>query len=794
MNTDKASILIVEDDSLTRDMVRYILESAGFHILAADDGSTGLEAFDAHPEIDLVVTDILMPQIDGIRLLKKIRQRDSEMPVIIMTGASDVTYAIDALKLGANDYLLKDENIEATILLSVDKALEKKKLLDQNQRLMADLARTNQELKRLTEVQGSYLPTFVIDDSHTITHWNTACKKLTALSARKMIGTKNQWQALYSEKRPLMADLIIDGMPEESVNRYFRGKLQKSLIVEGAYEAEEFFPGLGDGGRWIFSIAAPLRDAEGRILGAMETLQDITLRKQAQEAVQQSEERYRSLLETSPDPIVNYDLEGRVTYLNPAFTRVFGWSLEELLGRKVDFVPETELARTRRAIRETMEQGYCFGYEAPRVTKDREIINVSINAAACRDKEGKTVGLVVNLRDITEKKKAEQALQRLRNYLQSIVDSMPSVLVGVDMEGRVTQWNRGAEKATGVSADKAQGRSLTDVFPRLTGEMAKVRQAIKENQPQKETKVVSEEDGETRFSDITVYPLIFNGVEGAVIRKDDVTERVRIEEMMIQSEKMVSVGGLAAGMAHEINNPLAGIIQSVQVIRNRLFADLPKNENTARECGTTMGVIKDYMENRGISSLMDTVIASGRRAAQIVENMLSFARKDESADLAVSTHSLPDLLDHTVELAETDYDLKKKYDFRQIKIVREYAPDLPPIPCQASKIQQVLLNILNNGSHAMFEKKGEKEPCFILRTIKEKSMARIEIEDNGPGIGESVRRRIFEPFFTTKKPGVGTGLGLSVSYFIITKNHNGTMSVESTPGKGTKLIIRLPFA
>ena len=152
------------------------------------------------------------------------------------------------------------------------------------------------------------------------------------------------------------------------------------------------------------------------------------------------------------------------------------------------------------------------------------------------------------------------------------------------------------------------------------------------------------------------------------------------------------------------------------------------------------------------------------------------------------------LLDNTIELASSDYDLKKKYDFRRIDIVREYDPTMPEVPCERTKIQQVFLNILKNSAQAMAQEKDEgKEPLIALRVQRDGDTALIEIEDNGPGMDDATRKRVFEPFFTTKGIGDDTGLGLSVSYFIITKNHGGTLSVESTPGIGAKFIIRLPL-
>lgn len=382
-------------------------------------------------------------------------------------------------------------------------------------------------------------------------------------------------------------------------------------------------------------------------------------------------------------------------------------------------------------------------------------------------------------------------LNRERNYVQNIINSMPSVVVGVDLKGCITHWNMGAQELTGLKPIEAQGKSLTDIFPLLADGMEKVQTAIQTKTPQSDSRVLHVLDGQTRFSDITVYPLVAKGVEGAVIRMDDVTDRVRIEDMMVQSEKMLSVGGLAAGMAHEINNPLAGILQNVQVLRNRLSGNIPKNIETARDCGIEFEALERYMQKRGLAPMIDAVIESGTRAARIVDNMLSFSRRSDSK---LKWHSLPDLLDKTVELASNDYDLKKKYDFRKIEIHREYEAGLPQISCEGSQLQQVFLNILKNGAQAMagYTPHGN-QPRLILRIRRNLGHIDIEIEDNGPGMDEATRKRAFEPFYTTKRVGVGTGLGLSVSYFIITENHNGSMTVDSKPGKGSRFTITLPI-
>lgn len=154
--------------------------------------------------------------------------------------------------------------------------------------------------------------------------------------------------------------------------------------------------------------------------------------------------------------------------------------------------------------------------------------------------------------------------------------------------------------------------------------------------------------------------------------------------------------------------------------------------------------------------------------------------------------NLVELMEKVLDLASKDYNLKKKYDFRNISIIKEFAANLPLVPCTETEIEQVILNLLSNAAWAMAHEKNADPPQIVMRVKVEKDIARIEIEDNGPGMDEKTRKQIFEPFFTTKPVGEGTGLGLSVSYMIIANNHHGTMEVESDIGKGAKFVIRLP--
>ena len=520
-----------------------------------------------------------------------------------------------------------------------------------------------------------------------------------------------------------------------------------------------------------------------------------------EESVRESESFIKNLANIAPVLIYIYDIKsGQNIYANQSLEKIFGYSPENLRKMEKEFFVKTihphDLNQVDNHHKILSEAGTGQIIEIKYRVQD---INgnwhwlLSRDTPYKKDKQGITTQILGCVLDITTQKENEIQIKKsfdeikdLKKTLSNIINSMPSILIGVDPNNKITHWNSQAESTYGVKANSAYGKTLTEVIPHFKDQLQNISVAIQEKTVKENQRLLTEIGGKFLYVDTTIYPLIANGADGAVILVDDVTERVRMEEMMIQSEKMLSVGGLAAGMAHEINNPLAGMIQTANVLSTRLTDDLPVNHRAAKESGTTMVAIRAFMKNRGVPRMLRRIHEAGTRAAEIVQNMLSFARK--SSDMF--SHNLTKLLDYTVDLAGSDYDLKKKYDFRTIEIVREYEEDLPEVYCEAGKIQQVLLNLLRNGAEAMQDMK----PCFILRLAYEREveMVRIEIEDNGPGMDEITRKRVFEPFFTTKSIDCGTGLGLSVSYFIIVENHGGTLSVESILGQGTRFIVRLP--
>lgn len=367
----------------------------------------------------------------------------------------------------------------------------------------------------------------------------------------------------------------------------------------------------------------------------------------------------------------------------------------------------------------------------------------------------------------------DNTAKRFTYFNKTLIDTLGYTLEDVpDMDA----WNRAAYP------DPAYRKKVSKAWEKAVEVAVTRKKALQSDEVD-----VRCRDGTFRHVDFRLMPM----EDMAVIMINDMTDRKIHQEMMIQTEKMTSLGGLAAGMAHEINNPLGIILQGIQAALNRLSPAIEKNRKEAERLGTSLESVLAYLTDREIMEYLHGIQDAGQRAAKIVANMLQFSRRSESVITPVDVNLL---IDKTVEIASSDYDLKKKYDFKKVRVVRDYDAALGMVPCSETGIEQVVLNLLKNSSQAMtVVTEQDFQPTITIRTRKEEQHAVIAISDNGPGIDPGIQRHIFEPFYTTKGVGMGTGLGLSVSYYIITKTHNGTIDVSSSPGKGAVFTIKLPL-
>lgn len=262
----------------------------------------------------------------------------------------------------------------------------------------------------------------------------------------------------------------------------------------------------------------------------------------------------------------------------------------------------------------------------------------------------------------------EHELRVSKSYFQSVIDSMPSALIWVNEDMDVCQCNHRALELFHLKSTEIEPENVEIFFSGRKDIVNVIDEARKFKSPKILERTNVRDDSVGMF-DITAFPLRGFEVKGVVVRIDDITSRVRMEEIMVETEKMMSVGGLAAGMAHEINNPLGGIMQGAQNLERKFSSKIKANVTAAEEAGCSLEALQEYFETRKIRLIIEGIRDSGRRAARIVSSMLEFSKPGKDV---VTTINIHDLIEDSLELSAKDYDLKRKYDFMHINIVREF--------------------------------------------------------------------------------------------------------------------------
>lgn len=369
---------------------------------------------------------------------------------------------------------------------------------------------------------------------------------------------------------------------------------------------------------------------------------------------------------------------------------------------------------------------------------------------------------------VTSVRDREEELLKLRNYLSSIIDSMPSVLICVDEDAKVVLWNRLAIEITGLAYEDALGKLLEEVYPRLMQSEQTIRECLLNKRANVQKACPRESsDGETAYEDITVYPLVTGGLEGAVIRIDDVSERVQMEKVLLQTEKLSSLGGLAAGMAHDLNNLLTPILG---------YSDM---------------LSLQYGDVDGITAYSKPIYEAGVRSKNLIRQLLAFSRKQnleyKLISLKKAVKGFAMLLRRTIrEDIQIELDLDSGDGF---------------VLADSGQMEQVLMNLCVNAQDAMPEG-GVLRIQTGVAAFDEDDLSRLgaapgvyhslTVRDTGTGMDEATRKHIFEPFYSTKGE-YGNGLGLATVYGIV-KQHNGYISVDSREGEGSSFTIYLKAA
>jgi PAS domain S-box-containing protein len=404
---------------------------------------------------------------------------------------------------------------------------------------------------------------------------------------------------------------------------------------------------------------------------------------------------------------------------------------------------------------------------------------------------GLAVFVALKVLPLRAMREAEEMLRESEEKYRSVVETTDDFIFVVDREGTYLFMNRNYFARRGLEETGYRGCKYSEFHSteETRSFMGKICEVFARGNPMW-YEHGSQADG--RFFLRTLSPIREGSGKIAAVSviSKDITELKRMQKLMIQTEKMMAVEGLAAGAAHEINNPLNIIVQAAQMIERRVSKDLPANREAAAALGLSMEQLGAYLQKRQVPEFVGGIRDAAGRAARIVSNLMQFSTR---SGLGMGPVSLARLVDQTVDLAACDHALETEYHFHDADIIRDYQPGMPDVPVVAAEIEQVILNLLKNAAQAIVANPPGRKPTIWLRLRQENDYAVIEVADNGPGMEEHVKQRVFEPFFTTKGPGVGTGLGLSVSYMIVTMNHKGLMSVESSPGEGACFTVRLPL-
>ncbi|MGB2855795.1 MAG: PAS domain S-box protein, partial [Dehalococcoidia bacterium] len=522
------------------------------------------------------------------------------------------------------------------------------------------------------------------------------------------------------------------------------------------------------------------------VSGIVANIRDITEKKAAEEALQESEAHYRLLAENVTDVICTLDMNLQLTYISPSITHQTGYTVEELTARSLEeiFLPpdSVELIRktlTEETAAENMGQkdpGRSRTIEMELNCKDGSTIWIEAEATFLRDPDGQAVGILAVLRDISERKRAEEALQESEKRYRLITENVTDVIVSTDMNMRPTYMSPSVTYLLGYSVEEAMTRkleeSLTPASRQIAAEsLAKAMAIDQEGQrDHSKSRMVELEfyrkDGSTVWVEVAVSFLrdsddqhieVVSILRDISERKQAEEERKRLEQQLQLAGRLAAVGELAAGIAHELNNPLAAV---------QAFAQLLSD--------------KDDLEET-VKSDVETIYREAQRATRITTNLLRFARRSRPEKRLVS---LNEAVEKSLELHAY------RMNVNNIEVVTELEPDLPMTMADSDQMHQVFVNIITNAEQAMTEAHGRGR--LSVKTQKAGKMIQITFTDSGPGISEGNLKSIFDPFFTSKDVGKGTGLGLSICYGIV-QEHSGYIYAKSKPGEGTTFTVEIPI-
>ena len=678
-----------------------------------------------------------------------------------------------------------------------------------SQRKIIEESLLENEKELLQVLDESQIPTIVINDKHIVTRCNRAFENLTGIAAQEMVGSQNHWMTFYAKKKPILADFIVDNASEEDIIKYYGNTYRKSAIIEGAYEAEGFFPTLGAEGKYMFFTAAPLKDAEGNIVGAVETLQDITERKRAEEQLRKSERRLRTLFNFVPYPTVVFTLNGLVSFINPAFSETFGWTFEELEGKRIPYVPSGLEKETVEKIKQLLKEKKLVREETKRLTKDGRMLDVVITAAIYSESGEEPSGELVMLRDITQEKRmartnesmlrismalpAYPGLEDLLDYISSEIRRSLNVEVaivilldeeknefyflGAAYEDQVTQKRA---KEIRYPADKGiAGRVVKTGEPVIVPDTSQDPDfySLVDKQLGYETRDILEVP--LRIGDRIIGVLGAINKIGGVFDKTDIdlltmiggtvalsVENARVSEELKKAYREVTSLNRAKDrvinhLSHEMKTPVAVLSGSLKLISERLAA-LPEGDwqstvaRARRNLDRIMDIqyeVADIMQDREykayglLSLLLDqcTDELETLIAAEGGEITLIEQVRGCVEEIFGPQKAVPEKVMLVDYVRERLKALKPLYSHRHVEVISRLEPT-PPVFLPAEIVHKVIDGLVKNA----IENTPDEGTIEII-VHKKGEGTELVVRDCGIGIVEEAQDRIFEGFFATQE-------------------------------------------
>src|SRR2546422_8091749 len=538
------------------------------------------------------------------------------------------------------------------------------------------------------------------------------------------------------------AELVGRAMPRFMERRQWTGVVQVRLK--------------GQGTLFYFDCVAHAMLRDGEIHGITVLARDIS-------ALRKNEARFTELFESLQEGIYITTPDGAILDVNPALVRMLGYdSKEDVLKRQV---PEIFVDRAeRKIVKEQVErQPMIQGREITLIRKDGTSIVCLNTAAAVRDNSGRVVRYQGALMDITERREMERRLHQQQEFARRLVDNFPDLILVLDAASHYTFVSPRCKEVLGYDVEDTQqmefgGRTHPEDLPAV---LSLYKDIIAGKQIFASLEIrVRHKQGEWRRIRFKFSPLSDEkgNIEGVVLSGRDVTDLKRLEEQLIQAEKLAAMGQMLAGVAHELNNPLTAILGVTELLRERPGAD----ESTRRQ--------------------LELTHRQARRAARIVQNLLEFSRP---ASPQKKPLDLNNILERTLQLHE--HSLRRN----NIEVDFRLPAELPGVVGDANQLIQIFLNLITNAEQAIREVRDSGR--IQIRAGRIGNQLTITVQDDGVGIRPEALQRIFDPFYTTKRPGGGTGLGLSICMSII-REHGGNIEAETLPAGGSAFTIYLPVA